>query len=54
MLPEEVIAELEKKVERLATALEGLLDALIGAHAVPVSVTIAAGEAWNTLKGIGE
>lgn len=51
--PEEVIAELEKKVARLETALEGLLDALIGATEVPVTVAIAAGEAWNVVKGIG-
>lgn len=50
--PEEVIAELERKVERLATALDILLDAINESTIFPIDVVIAAGSASNVLKGI--
>lgn len=52
MPPEEAFAELEKKVERLETALGKLLDALIDNLDIPVDVVIASGDASNVLSGI--
>lgn len=53
MPPDRVIAELEKKVARLETALDSLLDALVDSPSVPLAVAVAAGEASNLLKGLG-
>lgn len=52
MHPEEVIDQLQKKVEALSTALENLLDAIVSDTSISTETAIAAGSALNELRGV--
>ena len=52
MHPEEVIDQLQKKVDGLSTALENLLDAIVSDTNISTETAIAAGTALNELRGV--